>query len=113
MGSIAAVLVGSLSTVDGKAQAGGLFLELESSVAALETSSNSVTTLRARLVGIDVGRLAAVRSDVGRAGVPPQTLTLNLFDDVVFWPSSKRAPGQPLDTPCLVGSRGQTAVRSP
>ena len=68
---------------------------------------------RARLVGIDVGRLAAVRSDVGRAGVPPQTLTLNLFDDVVFWPSSKRAPGQPLDTPCLVGSRGQTAVRSP
>ena len=67
--------------------AGGLFSEVE----GVTPPSTGVDTLASRLVEIDFGQLSQVtKSPVGRkdpvTGNPtePQTLVLNLFDDVVF-----------------------------
>ena len=70
-----------------KAQPGGLFSEGEGD----PPPSPDVETLASRLVGIDFGQLARVTkppdgSKTRTVGKPPtpQTLVLNLFDDVVF-----------------------------
>ena len=71
----------------GEAQPGGLFSEGEGD----PPPSPDVETLASRLVGIDFGQLARVTKPpdapkTRAAGKPqtPQTLVLNLFDDVVF-----------------------------
>ena len=71
----------------GEAQPGGLFSEVEGD----PPPSSDVETLSSRLVGIDFGQLARVTKPpddpkTRAAGKPttPQTLVLNLFDDVVF-----------------------------
>ena len=71
----------------GEAQPGGLFSEVEGD----PPPSPDVETLASRLVGIDFGQLARVTKPpdapkTRAAGKPttPQTLVLNLFDDVVF-----------------------------
>ena len=71
----------------GKAQPGGLFSEVKGD----PPPSSGVETLASRLVGIDFGQLARVTEPpdgpktrtVGKPATP-QTLVLNLFDDVVF-----------------------------
>ena len=71
----------------GKAQPGGLFSEVEGD----PPPSSGVETLASRLVEIDFGQLARVTKPpdgpktraVGKPATP-QTLVLNLFDDVVF-----------------------------
>ena len=74
---LAAVLAGA----DLHAQGGGLFLPAETPGAA--DPAPGVTVLRSRVVRIDFGALTAARRDVGRETTSP-TLTLNLFDEVVF-----------------------------
>ena len=74
---LAAVLAGA----DLHAQGGGLFLPAETPGAA--DPAPGVTVLRSRVVRIDFGALAAARLDVERVTSSP-TLTLNLFDEVVF-----------------------------
>ena len=71
----------------GKAQPGGLFSEVKGD----PPPSSGVETLASRLVEIDFGHLARVTEPpdgpktrtVGKPATP-QTLVLNLFDDVVF-----------------------------
>ena len=71
----------------GKAQPGGLFSEVKGD----PLPSSGVETLASRLVEIDFGQLARVTKSpdgpktrtVGKPATP-QTLVLNLFDDVVF-----------------------------
>ena len=71
----------------GKAQPGGLFSEVKGD----PPPSSGVETLASRLVEIDFGQLARVTEPpdgpktrtVGKPATP-QTLVLNLFDDVVF-----------------------------
>ena len=72
---------------DAQDQLGGLFSQIEGD----PPPSSDVETLASRLVGIDFGQLAQIiESPVGPkdpvTGKPtdPQTLVLNLFDDVVF-----------------------------
>ena len=69
---------------DAPAQSGGLFSQIEGD----PPPSTDVETLAGRLVGIDFGQLAQVTkptiSPKRRAASKPQTLVLNLFDDVVF-----------------------------
>ena len=69
------------ASADLHAQGGGLFLPAETPGAA--DPPPSVTVLRSRLARIDFGALAVARQDVERETTSP-TLTLNLFDDVVF-----------------------------
>ena len=61
--------------------------------------SNGITTIRARVVGIEFHRLATARADLGRPGAPAPTLTLNLFDDVtlvaVIEQSARSTAGHP------------------
>ena len=72
---------------DAKAQPGGLFSEVEGD----PPPSSGVDTLASRLVDIDFGQIARVTKPpdgpkirtVGETATP-QTLVLNLFDDVVF-----------------------------
>ena len=75
------------SEVDDEAKLGGLFLEVEGD----PPPSPDVETLASRLVQIDFGQLARVTESPDDAKdsatgepSPPQTLMLNLFDDVVF-----------------------------
>ena len=70
-----------------EALAGGLFSEAEGGA----TPSTGVETLDSRLVGIDFGQLAQVtnpsissKDSATETSPTPQTLVLNLFDDVVF-----------------------------
>ena len=70
-----------------EAPAGGLFSEAEGGA----TPSTGVETLDSRLVGIDFGQLAQVtnpsvssKDSATEISPKPQTLVLNLFDDVVF-----------------------------
>ena len=70
-----------------EAPAGGLFSEAEGGA----TPSTGVETLDSRLVGIDFGQLAQVtnpsissKDSATETSPTPQTLVLNLFDDVVF-----------------------------
>ena len=67
-----------------EAQPGGLFSDVEGD----PPPSTDVETLAGRLVGIDFGQLAQVTkptiSPKRPAASKPQTLVLNLFDDVVF-----------------------------
>ena len=69
---------------DAPAQSGGLFSQIEGD----PPPSTDVETLAGRLVGIDFGQLAQVTkptiSPKRPAASKPQTLVLNLFDDVVF-----------------------------
>ena len=69
---------------DTQAQSAGLFSEVEGE----PPPSTDVETLASRLVGIDFGQLAQVTkatiSPKRPAASKPQTLVLNLFDDVVF-----------------------------
>ena len=69
---------------DVPAQSGGLFSQIEGD----PPPSTDVETLASRLVGIDFGQLAQVTkpgiSPKRPAASKPQTLVLNLFDDVVF-----------------------------
>lgn len=84
-GVLAALLLGSLADDDVEAQIGGLFLEVEPSMALEDISTDpSGTRIRGRLVRIDFERLADARVDAGRGGAAPAALRLNLFDDVVF-----------------------------
>ena len=69
---------------DAQDQLGGLFSKIEGD----PPPSSDVETLASRLVGIDFGQLAQVTkptiSPKRPAASKPQTLVLNLFDDVVF-----------------------------
>ena len=69
------------ASADLHAQGGGLFLPAETPGAA--DPAPGVTVLRSRVVRIDFAMLAAARRDVEPETTSP-TLTLNLFDDVVF-----------------------------
>lgn len=65
-------------------QSSGLFSPIEQrGVRAVSASSPNQPTVRQRLVSIDFGMLAAMRSAAVRQTVPT-TLKLNLFDDVEF-----------------------------
>ena len=71
----------------GKAQSGGLFYEVDGD----PPPSIGVDTLDSRLVGIDFGQIARVtkppdgpKTRAAGKTATPQTLVLNLFDDVVF-----------------------------
>ena len=73
--------------VGGEAQGGGLFSEVEGD----PPPSSDVDTLASRLVDIDFGQLASVTNPSAgpkgpSVGEPPtpQTLVLNLFENVVF-----------------------------
>ncbi len=74
---LAAVLAGA----DLHAQGGGLFLPVETPGDA--DPAPGVSVLRSRVVRIDFATLAAARLDADRETTSP-TLTLNLFDGVVF-----------------------------
>ena len=72
---------------DDEAQAGGLFSEVEGD----PPLNTEVETIASRLVGIDFAQISeVVETPVGAKDPatgqppPPQTLVLNLFDDVVF-----------------------------
>ena len=69
------------ASADLHAQGGGLFLPAETPGAA--DPAPGVTVLRSRVVRIDFGALAVARMDAEPETTSP-TLTLNLFDDVVF-----------------------------
>ena len=75
------VLAAVLAGADLHAQDGGLFLPAETPGDA--DPSTGVTVLRSRLAQIDLGTLTAARRDADRETTSP-TLTLNLFEDVVF-----------------------------
>ena len=104
MAAVTVVLLGSLLTATVEGQGDGLFSEVEP--AALRTrrrasASTDATTLRRRVVTMDLGRLQRARAAAlsrqpvrtkavspgsgGRDAVPTPdaTLTLNLFEDVV------------------------------
>ena len=82
---MAAMLVVSWSQTGGYAQSDGIFLETEQrGVTPTAPLSNGITTIRARVVGIEFHRLVTARADLGRPGAPAPTLTLNLFDDVTL-----------------------------
>ena len=79
--TVGVVLAAVLAAAHLHAQGGGLFLPAETPGAA--DPAPGVTVLRSRVVRIDFGALTAARRDVERETTPP-TLTLNLFDEVVF-----------------------------
>ena len=78
--------------VDARAQGGGLFTPVDSAAEFVRDApvqpgevTGDVTTLRRRSVRIDMERLAAAQANAaGEGAAPPASLTLNLFDDVVF-----------------------------
>ena len=105
MAAVTVVLLGLLLTATVEGQGKGLFSEVEPAAARTRTrasASTDATTLRRRVVTMDLGRLqraraaALPRSPVqskaasprsgGRDAAPASdaTLTLNLFEDVVF-----------------------------
>ena len=79
--AVCVMLAAVLASADLHAQGGGLFLPAETPGAA--DPAPGVTVRRSRVVRIDFGALAAARLDTERETTSP-TLTLNLFDEVVF-----------------------------
>ena len=106
MAAVTAVLLGLLLTATVQGQGKGLFSEVEPAAAARTRASASTdaTTLRRRVVTIDLERLRRARAAASvlprppvhtkavsprrgkpdAAPAPDATLTLNLFQDVVF-----------------------------
>ena len=85
VGTIVLLAVLLTATVEG--QDGGLFSAVDSAVTRSRTRASVSTdaiTLRRRVVTIDFGMLTHAHESTARQASPPATLTLNLFDDVVF-----------------------------
>ena len=139
MASVTVVLLGLLPTATVEGQGKGLFSAVEPVAARTRTpasASTGATTHRRRLVAIDFGMLSRARAAASRRQkpgsarrrIPPATLTLNLFQDVVLtgiverteptfsggYSVSGRLAGEPLGTMTLVvnGETVAGAVRT-
>ena len=104
MAPVTVVLLGLLLTATVQGQGKGLFSEVEPAAAARTSASTDATTLRRRVVTIDLERLQRARAAASvlprppvqikavsprsggrdRVPAPDATLTLNLFQDGVF-----------------------------
>ena len=144
MAAVTVVLLGLLLTATVEGQGKGLFSEVEPAAARTRTpASLDATTLRRRVVTMDLERLRRARAAASvlprppvrtkavsprrgkpdAAHAPDATLTLNLFQDIVFtgivdstaptfsggYSISGRLVGEPLGTLTLVVN-GQTVV---
>ena len=103
MAAVTVVVLGSLLTATVEGQGDSLFSEVEPAALRSRTrafASTDATTLRRRVVTMDLGRLQRARAAAlsgspvrtkavskrsdGRDAAPNATLTLNLFEDVVL-----------------------------
>ena len=121
-----AVLLALVSETAAESQSGGVFTPADtaSTHAAVDAAASvDGPALRSRLVSIDFKMLARARDGAMGNVEPPDTLVLNLFDDVVFtgivertgptfsggYSLSGRIAGQPLARMILVVN-GQTVA---